>query len=44
VLGFQLVQELVRAELGGRQDVGLALHGGEVAGAQLLQPRQARAA
>ena len=41
VLGFELLQELVRAERG-RQDVGLALHCGEIARAQLLQPRQAR--
>ena len=37
VLGLELLQELLHAELR-RQDVDLALHRREIAGAQLLQP------
>ena len=39
VLGFKLLDELLRAE-SGRQDVGLPLHGGEIAGAQQFQQQQ----
>src|SRR6185312_15815419 len=42
VLGLQLLHEFFGAELG-RENVGLALHGREIARAQLLQRRQARA-
>ena len=42
MLGFQLLQKLCRAELGG-QDVHLPLHGPKVAGAQLWQAGQALA-
>src|SRR6185369_295853 len=37
VLGFELLEKLGDRNLGG-EDIGLALDGGEVAGAQLVQP------
>ena len=43
VLGLELLEELGDTELR-RQDVDLALDSGEVAGAQLVQPRQPRLA
>jgi len=41
-LGLELLEEFVGRELG-RQDVGLALDGGEIAGTELIEPRQAPA-
>lgn len=38
---FQLLEEFIDAELS-REDVDLALHGGKIARAKLLQPLQAR--
>src|SRR5213595_438761 len=42
VLGLELLEELIHRELRG-QDLHLALHGGEIAGAELLELGQARA-